>query len=431
MKLDDIVWLSYNDLTAKKVRTMLTVVMVVIGVASIVALVSLTAGISASISSALSSLGPTSIIMSSTSTTGFTLADIDGITSLPNVSTAIPILEGAGTLAANGQNSSVTIIGVSPENLQDLIGPVSLYQGTVYNDTVGPSSVVGHTVAFPSTGSGQSVMVGQPANLKVSSGRTTSTYTIPIVGILQSYGTTLISVDTAVFMSLSAAEELFHRLSFNTILVKANNASSVSSVDTTLTNIYGGKARILDTQALAATANSIVGGITVFLLLIAGISLLVAAIGIMNIMLMAVMERTHEIGIMKSLGFKSRDVLTIFLFQALMIGFVGGIIGIGLGAGASYSLAYLASHSSPSNSTTTAPASSGGSFRGGGGGTVFAGGGGGSSSSSSSTLSFSPVLTLGTIAEAMFVAIVVSALAGLYPAWKASKMEPIEALRQL
>lgn len=437
MRIEDLFWLSYKDLNEKRVRTALTVIMVVIGVASIIALTSLTAGIGASISSALQSLGPTSIIVTSTRTAGFTGIDTGEISSLPNVSTVTPILTGSATLYSDNQNTSVTVIGVTSQGLQELVSIVNLYQGAVYNNTISPSSLIGHSVAFPTATSGQqSVFVGQPATLKLS-GRSASSYTIPIAGILQAYGTSIIPIDSAVIMSLPAAEAILHRSSFNTILVKATNASTVTPLSNQISDIYGSNARVTNTQQLAATASSIVGAISDLLLVIASISLLVAAIGIMNIMLMSVLERTHEIGIMKSIGFKDSDVLTVFLMQAIMIGMVGGIIGIIIGAGVSYGLASLASGAgSSSNTTTSSSASSGSSFRSSGGpGGAGAGGGGfaasSSSSSSSSTLAFTPLLTIGTILEALFVAVLVSVIAGIYPAWRASQMQPIEALRNL
>ena len=185
--------------------------------------------------------------------------------------------------------------------------------------------------------------------------------------------------------------------------------------------------------------SSIIGSITILLLIIAGISLVVAAIGIMNIMLIAVYERIHEIGIMKSLGFKNRNILSIFLFQAMIIGFVGGTIGIVVGAGASYSLSFIISSATSAGSHTvtspaagTAPVESSGNVRvaAGGGNFGFAGSGP-STSGSSSFLSYQPVFTFGILIEAMLVAIIVSVLAGIYPAYRASRMEPIDALRQL
>ena len=153
----------------------------------------------------------------------------------------------------------------------------------------------------------------------------------------------------------------------------------------------------------------------------------------MNVMLIAVYERTHEIGIMKSLGFRSRHILLIFMMQALIIGILGGILGIIVGASASYGLSAL-QHASPSNSTATASTAphsgSAPSGREGGGGLGFSSSSGGSSSGLSS-LSYWPVFTPELIAEALFVAIFVSVIAGVYPAWRASKMQPIDALREL
>jgi ABC-type antimicrobial peptide transport system permease subunit len=449
MKLKDIFWLSYKDLSEKKVRTALTVLMVVIGVASIVALVSQTAGISASITQELSSLGPSSILLTSTSS-GFTATDVYDISTLPNVSSATPLLTGSGTLIANNQNTSVTIIGATPAGLTALLGGnLTLYNGSMYTDTIAPSAVLGYDAAFNSTSGRQVVTVGSPTTLKISSGRGQSqSYTVPVVGVLKAYGTSLISIDSGVAMSLPAAELMLHKTSFNIILVKADNSNNVTALTSLLTSIYGTNARVLSTQQLANTASSIIGSLTLFLVVIAGIALLVAAVGIMNIMLIAVLERTHEIGIMKSLGFKNTQVMSIFLFQAMLIGILGGIIGVAAGAGASYGVAYLISHISSGTSSrstgatvaTVSGSSSGRSFSGGSGGGApsggFSGGSGAptaasTSSSSSSTLSYSPVLAWPTVVEALLVAIVVSAVAGIYPAWRASQMEPIEALRQL
>lgn len=444
MNLADITRLSYTQLGEKKVRTILTIVMVMIGVASIVALVSLTAGVSASISGQLQSLGPTSIILTSSSASGFTLTDLSGIGSLPNVSSVIPIVEGSGYLKTSGANTSVTIIGISPQYLPGILATsgINLYQGGIFNDTVTPSSLIGYDVAFPSTGGGrQEVAVGQPAALEVSSGRTTESYGIPVVGVLQSYSSLIVNINGAVIMSQPSAQALLHRQSFNVILVKAANTSSVAALTTQLSDVYGNNARVLSTQELAQTIASVIGGITLLLLLIAGISLLVAAVGIMNIMLMSVMERTHEIGVFKSLGFKNRHVLAIFLIQALIIGFIGGMVGIVVGAGASYSLAALSSGLSGSSGTGAGLAAGQPTLAASGGapGGAFVGRGSSQSvsgqspfsSSSSSSFSFSPLITLTTVVDAMIVAVLVSAIAGLYPAWRASRLEPIDALRQL
>ncbi len=440
MDLKDIFWLSYKDLSEKRVRTALTIGMVVIGIAAIIALTSVTAGISQSINSQLAALGPTSIIVSSTGSTGFTVADSSQIASLPNVTSVTPVLTGSGYLYAGNQNTSVTIIGTTAQGLAQLLGGnLTFYQGTIYQDTITPSVVLGHSVAFPTSAAGlQTATIGQSATLRTE-GRDAETLSVPIIGILPSHGGLIIPVDTSAFMSLSAAEVVLHRSSFNDMLVVAKNSSSVNATANLITTVYGSSARVVTTASIISTASSITGSLTLLFGAIAGVSLLVAAIGIMNIMLIAVYERTHEIGIMKSVGFKNNHILMIFLLQALIIGFVGGVIGIILGAGGSYGFASLlkgvGSGSGGSGGNTHAQAGPGAN-----GGGVYVSGGGrsgppasssSSPQSSSSGISFSPVFPISTIISAILIAMVVSALAGIYPAWRASKMEPIDALRTL
>ncbi|MDE1870848.1 MAG: ABC transporter permease [Candidatus Micrarchaeota archaeon] len=430
MDIRDTLWLSYKDLSEKRVRTALTIVMVVIGVAAIVALTSVTAGINESISSQLNTLGPTSILLTAGTPAGFTIADIAKISSLPNVTGVTPALSGSGYIYAGNQNVSVTIIGVESSGITKLLGQnVSFLQGSLYSDSINPEIVVGHGVAFPGgAGSSQKISVGQTATLRLISDRGSETLAVPVVGVLPTYSSAIIPIDTSIFVSLQAAELLFHRSSFNEMDVAASNATSVNATAALITSIYGSSARVITVASILATVASITSSLGLLFGAIAGVSLLVAAIGIMNIMLIAVYERTHEIGIMKSVGFKNKNVLTIFLTQALIIGIVGGIIGIGLGAAASYGLS--AAFSRGSSSTPTTSSSNAGPKGGGGGGAVLGGGGGGGGSSSSS-LSFHPVFPPTTIVLALLIAIVVSIVAGLYPAWRASKMEPIDALRSL
>lgn len=439
MRAQDVLWLGLKELREKKVRTSLTIVMVVIGVAAIIALVSQTEGISASVQASLQSLGPTSIILISSSSTGFTSADVARLSTLPNVSAVIPIVEGSAYVYSNGQNVSATLLGISPEGLQQLTGNLSLYQGTMYSDASTPSAVIGHSVAFPSIlgGNIENVRVGQPVTVRLF-GRAGSSYTLPTTGVLNAYGTSVLPIDTSVMVSLPEAQLLLHRSSYSLIVVKANSLGSVNALATLLGDVYGNGARIITTQELLQTVSSIIGSITTLLAIIAGISLAVAAIGIMNVMLISVYERTHEIGIMKSLGFKARHILLIFIFQALIIGAVGGVLGIGAGIGASYALSagISASQSAP-QANATAPAAGAQRTTAGGarGGAFFAAGGGGggppSGGSRFSSLSYHPVFDISTILLALFVAVLVSVIAGLYPAWRASKMEPIDALRQL
>lgn len=436
MRIDDFLWLSYKDLTEKKVRTTLTILMVMIGVASIVALVSLTEGISASVQTSLQTLGPTSIILSGSK--GFTTTDVSRLSGLPNVSAVIPIIEGSGHLLANGQNTSVTVVGISTEGITELLDGVNMYEGSLYSDSISPTVVVGQSVAFPSSFDGrQNLQVGYPVTLYTGGHGSSQSVTVSVVGILDSYASLIVPIDSAVVMSLPAAGLLLHRSTYSTILVRASNTSTVNSVAQLITNIYGSSVSVVTTQQIAQTADKIIGSITTLLVIIAGISLLVAAIGIMNIMLISVYERTHDIGILKSIGFKNSHILLVFLMQSLIIGVAGGIAGIAAGVGSAYGLSYISSHVSSTGAAGAPGAGPTASYGRGpqahGGATFVAAGGADQAmaSSSSSSISFQPVFTIETMAVALLVAVIVSAIAGVYPAWRASKLEPIDALRQL
>jgi putative ABC transport system permease protein len=141
-----------------------------------------------------------------------------------------------------------------------------------------------------------------------------------------------------------------------------------------------------------------------FLAGIAGISLLVAGVGIMNIMIVSLMERTREIGILKALGMKNRTVLMIFLSEAIIIGLLGSAVGIASGWGLANIVARL------------------GLFR----GRIQ---GGNQAATATAQISITPVLTLTVFLGAFAFGVIVSVIFALYPAWRASKLKPVEALR--
>ena len=438
MKLKDTLWLGVKGISERKVRTLLTVITVAIGVAAIVALISLVAGSSASITKSLESIGPSSIYMIPARGHIFTAADVAVLESLPNVSTVIPMIESSGTLSLDGQSVTATIIGVNNYSIVNAIGSLNIYEGVPFNNSALPQALVGHGIAFPTTTqSTSSVMLGEPIYLTQTGSSGTRTITLLPTGILNSYGSSIyVQPDTSIFLSLPEAESLLDTYSYNIIIVKARNASDASSLDSLLTTIYGNSANILSVEAIAATISSVIGSITLLLGSVAGISLLVAGISILSIMMVSVTERTREIGILKALGFKRREVLALFLSEAFIIGLIGGMAGVAIGAAGGYALpALLSSHSATtSSSSPSSSASAGGSGfagragAGGRGGAGFAAGGapgGGSSSGLSITPIVSPALAL----EAIVLAIVVAILSSLYPAWKAAGIDPIKALR--
>ncbi len=447
MKLKDILTLGIKGVSERKFRTALTVLSVVIGIAAIVALTSLVSGISVSISKSLESIGPSAIFLTSSPSHIFTNADIAEIESLPNVSVAIPIIRFSANVTTGGVQQTATVYGVSNSVLANALGSINLNSGTVYNDSSLPTALVGYDIAFPSsTQSTSSVSINQPIYLSEHvPGAGTKSITLIPTGILNQYGSSLLlSPDTSIFIPLQNAISITGKYSYNIILVEAKNTSSVAALSALLKNIYGNGVGILSVEAIASTVSSIIGSIGILLGSIAGISLIVAGISILSIMMVSVTERTREIGILKAIGFKKKDVLILFLSEALIIGILGGIVGVTVGAGASYILPTLlsgAGSSSGAGAGAPSAGSAGGGFATGGGGGSFTGrstGGGAvvsgssskaSTSSSTSSSSFSPVITPGIVILAIFIAVIVSILSSLYPAWKAASVDPVKAIR--
>ncbi len=433
MRVQDTARLGLKGLSDKKVRTALTVLMVVIGVASIVGLVSLTTGLQVSVTASLSSLGPTSIIVSpSSGSTILTQADVSRLSSLPGVQTVIPIITSRINLLTTNPPSSVSVIGISGQGLSSMLGNVNLLQGSVFLDNTAPLVLFGNSVAFPvSSGQQQTIFTGQSIVVQEVVGRNTRTDRLTVTGILEPYGSSFIlPADSSIFISLKAAQQVFHKTSYNLLLIKATDTNSVATVAQDITNIYGNSASVTTIAQITQTVSAIIGSISILLGAIAGISLSVAAIGIVNIMFVSVLERTREIGILKALGFLDRDILLIFLSEAAAIGILGGLAGIAMGAGVGYLIPVLLSGfggASGGPGTPTGGTGGGGGF--GGGGDGFGGGGGGSGGGGFGPLSISPVITPELVGIALLVATTVSILAGIYPAWRAARLEPIKALR--
>ena len=213
--------------------------------------------------------------------------------------------------------------------------------------------------------------------------------------------------DLGLYIPLSTAQSFFDTDEVNSIAVKlvSDDEELIATVSQAIEDAFDGLVSVTSPTALLETMSSIFDIISLFLVGIAGISLLVAGIGIMNIMIVSLMERTREIGILKALGMKSRTVLGIFLTEALVVGLVGAVVGVVAG----YSMAIVFSAFS-------------GSLFGGG----MPGGGGGPPAA---LMTITPVLTTEIILGAMAFGVLVAVVFALYPAWRASKLNPVDALR--
>ncbi len=404
----------------RKLRASLTTLGVVIGITAVVALLSLGQGFQNSITSQLEKGFALNTVIVTTRTvgsvsSGFPLLinytqEIDNIT---DVTASVAIIQRLCTINASGGTYIVTVTGIDYSAYSQIYGTTFVSAlGSIPltpNDT---TIVVGSRVRDPFQNGTDLVNVGDALQINwVALG--TRTYTGTVSAVLKPIGGFGFGgpSDFSIYVPLSQAKTFFQTLSCDMIIVQLNNDnnSTVTSVSDAIKNdpTFGDQVSVTAPTAILGVISSIFSNVEFFLAGIAGISLLVAGIGIMNIMIVSLMERTREIGILKALGMKNRTVLAVFLDEAVIIGFSGSLIGIFFG----WTLANIISRL--------------GFLRSAGGGSNLGLG----QTNGLASLNIVPVLTPSLFISAFGFGLVVSVIFALYPAWRASKLKPVEALR--
>ena len=437
MKTYDIFGYSFSAIKLRKLRAALTTLGVIIGIAAIVALLSITQGLQSTITNQLNQgLSANSLIViagsggafgagngagqgggfgqgggggalgGSTDTSNFNLyinytSDIQNLS--PDITGAIAIIQRSGFVQSQNLNRSVTIYGVDFASYQQAYKTFVAKTGTVPTQPQSNQVVIGSRVSDPRQNGSQFIVPGDNIDLLWLNASVlppvNETYPAQVAGVLGSIGGFGIGgpSDTGVYVPLSSAQNFFATDQCDMIIVTLANSdkATIANVTTAITDHFGGQVSVISADAVQSLLTSVFSTIQLFLGGIAAISLLVAGIGIMNIMIVSLIERTREIGILKALGMKSRTVLTIFLGESVIIGLMGAITGIILG----WILA---------NVTATVLSSG-----------LFGGG----------NFAITPLLTPEVLIGALGFGVGVSVIFALYPAWRASKLKPVDALR--
>jgi putative ABC transport system permease protein len=445
MKTIDIFGYSFSAIKLRKLRAALTTLGVIIGIAAIVALLSITQGLQATLTHQLNQgLSANTLIVTagnggvlggatsssgssgglggggagggrgglgagggSSDNSGFNLyvnytSEIDALS--PDIVSSIAIISRSGFIQTDNLNRSVTIYGVDFNQYAQVYSTTfKAASGTIPTSPTDSDAVVGTRVNQP--GQNGTMFFGAGDNINIVWTNATvlppvnMTYNANVAGVLGKIGGFGIGgpSDTGVYIPLDKAESFFGTNQCDMIIVtlKSSDNATISNVSKLITDHFSNQVSVISATAVLSLLTSIFSILQLFLGGIAAISLLVAGIGIMNIMIVSLIERTREIGILKALGMKSRTVLTIFLGESVIIGLMGAIIGIILG----WILANI-----------TARVLGSGLF-GGGGFTV------------------TPLLTPEVFVGALAFGVGVSVIFALYPAWRASKLKPVEALR--
>lgn len=396
MRALDIFVLSWRQMKERRLRSILTMLAVAVGVTTIIALSAQVEGVRGSIVESLGKLGPETVILTVHGGMSFTDADVARLKELEGVSTVAPVLIVNGRVT--DLESPVTVVGISSFDMVNLLGEVRLLDGSMYVDVPAPQALLGSSLAKDEVGEIR-YRAGQPFLVQIG----TRPVMMTIVGVLDTYGNLLlIQPEKSVFIPIEYLRTLLRTAGYEIILVKAARTEDVDQVVQLIRYVYGGRAEIMSLKQITEMVINITSMINVLLIGTAGTSFIAAGLGTFNIMMISVLERVREIGILKALGMKDKGVLSLYLIQGLLIGLFGSSVGLVLGFALSYVM----------------PVMFGGFSMG-----PSEGMGGGME------LSFMPIINPSYVVVAMSTSTAITLLSSAYPAWRASRMRPVEALR--
>ncbi len=413
MNLYEALRMAANGLLANRTRSALTMLGILIGVTAVILLVAVGNGASVQINNQVQSLGANVIYVYPSNARGsggvsqgfgtaqsLTQADVDALNSKqqdPDVVAAIPIAQSGGQITFGNQNYFAPTTGTTPDFPQ--VRDYQLAEGSFFtaDDVTARHRVVvlGQTVVDNLFGTTDPV--GQTIKISRQSFRVIGVFAQKGGSGLGSQDNVVVAPITAVWAYLTGARGKV----ISQIVASASSAGTVTQAETEITTILLDRHQISDPaqadfqlqsqQDILNQATSISTALTLVLGAIAGISLVVGGIGIMNIMLVTVTERTREIGIRKAIGARRRDILTQFLIEAMVLSGLGGALGIAVGA--------LLAQEAPKISALA-------------------------------TSGFpTPVVSPTSVVLAFGVSVAIGLFFGIYPANRAARLHPIEALR--
>ncbi|MGP3667700.1 MAG: ABC transporter permease [Candidatus Bathyarchaeota archaeon] len=406
---------SFEALKDRKLRSVLTILMVIIGSSLMVSINGMGEGMNAYITEALQNLAPNVLIVTKapiirsgqgggqTNPVELNQATITRIKQIPGVEEVIPVVMRYATLKTGGQEIQTTVIGIDQTKVLKVVPTLELEEGQFVSPYDATGLVVGHTVKQPPGRSTPLIRLGQVVTLEYNTVKEvagvqkveTKSRSFVVKGILKEQGVgAAVQFEQAVVISPIAATSFFETSGkYDALCVVTNSADITEEVAEKIREAYHGNIGVMSQKSAVETIQRVMSGVSVFLLAIAAVSLIVAAVGIVTTLFTSVMERTREIGVLKALGFKNSIIMMLFLGEAIMIGVIGASLGLIVGGGLGYVLLNL-------------PTETGYLTR------------------------ITPVYSPQGLLFIWIFSIIVSAIAGFYPSWRASKLDPVVALRR-
>ncbi|MEI6022754.1 MAG: ABC transporter permease [bacterium] len=404
MKTTDILEETYTALASNKVRSGLTMLGIIIGISSVIAMTAIGNGAQQSISASIQSIGANLVMVMPGAQRSFggpsggrgnaltlTVGDADAIASnVSNAQTVVRNVSSRKQVTAKGTNTNTSIVGTEPNYAT--ARNINVDDGNFLTDQNVQSgakvAVLGPTTATDLFGT-DTEPVGQIIRIAGNEYK--------VVGVTRAKGGSgFNNTDDTIYIPYTTAQRYLSGNQYlSEIDVSASSSDTSSQVQADITTLLLSRHNITDStkadfntlnQAdIIATASSVTSTFTVLLAAVAGISLIVGGIGIMNMMLTTVTERTREIGLRKAIGARNKDISTQFLIESVMLTFIGGTIGVILGWSISFAVSSLGILQS--------------------------------------------TVSIGSVILAFTVSAAIGIVFGYYPARRAAQLNPIEALR--
>jgi putative ABC transport system permease protein len=401
VRLSEAVKLAFASIGSAKLRSALTTLGIIIGVAAVIANISMGASFGQYFEEEIGASGTNFIVIFTQKNNVFGDSQFNVVENTNGVAAVSPLNQQSATLKYQSAERTATVSGVLPD--YEKVGNINMEHGQFLTSQDRNVAVIGSDVAYDKFDRNLSVKNFIKISIRNVDGGI-STRTFRVKGIIQDPDASFVSpeVDPSgrVFIPLAIMQEMQHRDDIGGFFIKADSLEILDrvtdDVDENLARSVGVPSRDIDNedakpyeifnqQDILDQINQLSSALTSILVTIALISLIVGSIGIMNIMLVTVTERTKEIGLMKSLGYNYFDILTLFIVESVIISLFGGIFGVLLGMGASMAV--------------------------------------------NNYLDIGGVFPLSLIFLGFGISFVVGLISGVYPASKAAKMDPVEALR--
>lgn len=379
--------LAIKNIRSNKLRSALTMIGIIIGISSVIVLVGMGSGSTKQITSQVQSLGTNLISVNTSNNNGskqFTLDDVKNVEAIQGIDKVAPIISTSTTVKVdkNSQNTSITGTTSNFLDIRNMTISEGRFIADLDVDYRGKVAVLGSNIAAELYGFTDPV--GKSVDIKGN--------TYEVVGVLKSQGSSMGSnTDDMVIIPSTTAIGLAGTRNVQNLYIKTLDQNNVDTLTNEINGYFNNffkstdnNNRVMSQKQLLDTMSSITNTMTYLLGGIAAISLIVGGIGVMNVMLVSVSERTKEIGIRKALGGSKKDILIQFLIEALVLSSLGGVAGVLFGLALGWSVKAVGM-----------------------------------------SMSFS----LPVVVVAFSFSLAVGIIFGIFPAYKASKLKPIDALR--